>query len=147
MEKANPIANAKRRYLENRDSIRAYQREYSAANRDRILAKVHCPCGSIHAYRETAAHKKTKKHQVYLAASGLCGSEGKIAITEDHTKDRYEVRLQREGVEVGDMVRRFPFGQSKEQARKQAEGHRQGLLMKYAELLSKGRAKAVSVEG
>ena len=55
----------------------------------------------------------------------------KIAVGENVSKRRYEVQLRRRNVEKDEQVKRFPWGDNKEKARRMAEQWREYLLKKY----------------
>ncbi len=140
------LATMKQRYKENREEILEKQRLYRQMHRERYIAKVECDCGSTHSYEETSKHRKTKKHQAYLATTGTTDPirRPKMTITEDKGKNRFVVRVMWKGVDAKDMRRRFPFGPSaetKERAKEEAEAHRQYLLEKYFSGARKGEVE------
>jgi gas vesicle protein len=55
---------------EHKEKYQAYQKdynkEYREKNKARLFEKITCECGAVHIFRNTAQHKKTKRHQKYL---------------------------------------------------------------------------------
>lgn len=54
-----------------------------------------------------------------------------ITVHEDEKKQRFEVRLRKNGVAEEDQVRRFPWGADKDAAYEEACVHREQLMKKY----------------
>jgi len=75
---SNPIAKEKyqksKAYkLANREKLLAYAKSYNGGyyqkNKERLLAKYDCPCGSSVAYCGKNKHSKTKKHIKFMEQS------------------------------------------------------------------------------
>lgn len=80
-KKDTRIAKQTEYYHENKETILAKAAEYRQKNREKfrlissenylkrretILAKVHCPCGSIISRSSLSVHKKSKKHRISM---------------------------------------------------------------------------------
>ena len=59
----------KARYYAHREHFIEYQRRYRELNKEVLTARVSCACGSVYRFSDASTHKKTKKHQAFLAKS------------------------------------------------------------------------------
>jgi len=58
---------SKKRYEENKEQIKERTKEYRQNNKEQIKEKITCECGSIINKDVLARHKKTNKHNGYIA--------------------------------------------------------------------------------
>jgi AAA domain len=81
--------------------------------------------------KDKLLNKQHNKKKEVTVKEGKQTKKPKLEVKEDSSKKRYEVRIQRAGIDKDEQVKRFPWGDDKASAYKEASDWRSYILDKY----------------